>query len=159
MPETLAHPLGTICPMNTTKEMFRASNVERIDGERRRVVRAVREWALALGRPVDALALGTLLVATGRGNGDPERWTCAEVTQLIWLDVVEYCREQELPVPAHVPEAAWAYFGWLAATARLAPGSDRLGLLRAELEVCGGLDGRGHRTARTRAHRKRREAS
>lgn len=114
----------------------------------RPLIAEAASWALARGIrfPPDGLAL---ILAAAEHPGDLlAPWTRPRVNHLIMCDVFNWCSLHRVLVPAEVPELIWAFLDFLAASQRLAPGSDPLGRLREPLMCYGGLDTDGRRRPR-----------
>jgi hypothetical protein len=118
--------------------------VSLLDPAARRVRVEVVRWALAHGRPLSADALTAVLAAkAARGSEPTARWQVESVRELVWSDVLHWCRQCGVAVPARLPETLWTLLDWLEATGGFAPGSDPLALLREPLCDSAGLDRRG----------------
>jgi hypothetical protein len=110
----------------------------------RPLIRDVRTWALAQGKPVDAAVLALLLAAKSEWRKEPvTRWTRIGVYQHLWGDVRNWCSLRSVLLPEDVPEVLWLFLSFLSESGRLDPASDPLRELRRPLRCYGGLGADG----------------
>ena len=67
------------------------------------------------------------------------------MNRLIMCDVFNWCSRHRVFVPEESPELVWHFLDFLAASGRMAPGSDPLERLREPLMCYGELDAEGLR--------------
>jgi hypothetical protein len=109
-------------------------------------------WALATARPADADALSAIIACKTEMDGDMDRFTEADVFELLWHGVVNWCTVRGTAVPGSVAETLWTLLDRLAALDRFTEDSDSLARLRRPLLTGGGLgpDGTARLTEGTR---------
>lgn len=108
----------------------------------RQLHRDVLQFALSTGRTIDADALRVVLATKQTHDpGDARRVTAAGVWQLLFVDVVTWCRNRRLPTPDGVSAAVESLIDYLEATQTFAAGSDSPAALRGAFDECtGGWD-------------------
>lgn len=118
------------------------------------VLEATRQWAAEqrCWLPLDLVAL--VIVAGSEGSrlrhdelpDDAEPgtyWTRTSVNELLMRDVPNWCSTRGSTWPFALPEAAWRFLDFLAATGRLHPDSDPVVELRRPLRCFGQLGPNG----------------
>lgn len=107
----------------------------------RHLQRCTLQHALANGHPVTADAVRVLLaVKQTTQAGEIKRFTCTGIWQLLFVDVVTWCRNRRLPVPADTAKALIAIIAYLDASDGFAEGSDTAAALFDAVDECtGGL--------------------
>ena len=127
----------------------------------RSLVHEVRVWALAHGHIATSEALEVILsVKAARSDGGGtslHTWVGWDAEEMVWADLVAWCRRVERTLPGCLAETLWTYLGFLTETGRLASGSDDLITLRRPLLAYGGLGADGR--ARPRPGRPRRRTA
>lgn len=123
----------------------------------RRLRHQTLAWALATARPADADALSAILARKIEMDGPPLRFTEADVFELLWHGVVNWCTVRGVAVPGTVAETLWTLLDRLEISRSFAEGSDSLSRLRRPLLTGGGLGPDG--TARVAAGTRRRHPS
>jgi len=108
----------------------------------RELHRELLQHALRSGRAIDTDALRVVLAAKQANDpGAIRRFTAAGIWQLLFVDVVSWCRNRRLPTPSGVTPAVSLLVDYLESTATLAAGSDSPNALRAAIDECtGGWD-------------------
>lgn len=110
----------------------------------RPMLRDVRKWSLAHGRPVDADVLALVLAGKAEWRDEPVTlWTRIGVYHNLYADVWNWCTLHRVPMPEDVPEVLWLYLSYLDKTDQFARGSDPLRELRRPLRCYGGLGADG----------------
>ena len=110
-------------------------------------IRAVARWSLARGRPVPVEHVALIIGAKLRWQDDDplDLWTSYGVYHHLRCDVCNWCSEERVHVPEHIPESLWTYLHFLAEQGLLAPGSEPLARLLEPLRAYGGLGPDGTR--------------
>ena len=121
--------------------------------ERHRLhIRMARAWAMARGRPIDAVALAILVLAKEECCDAPLRlWLLDDLAEFVWGHVTQWCAAEGVRRPPDLAEVLWLYLTFLDETGQLEAGSDDLPSLRASLMAYGGLDRFGRSRASRRA--------
>lgn len=114
-------------------------------------------WALATARPADPDALSAIIACKTEMSGDIDRFTEADVFELLWHGVVNWCTVRGAAVPGGVAETLWTLLDRLASLDRFTEDSDSLSRLRRPLLTGGGLGPDG--TARVTEGTRRRHPS
>lgn len=129
----------TLVPLKKAVVPVRVQHTDRI--------RAVARWSLARGRPVPVEHVALIIGAKLRWQDDDplDHWTRAGVDQHLRGDVFNWCSEERVQVPKHLPESLWTYLHFLAEQGLFAPGSDPLARLLEPLRGYGGLGPDGTR--------------
>lgn len=112
----------------------------------RALIAEVAAWALASGTSISPDGLALVLAAVDESFDDLSApWTRPRVNRLIMCDVFNWCSRHRVFVTEESPELVWHFLDFLAASGRMAPGSDSLDRLREPLMCYGELDGEGLR--------------
>ena len=124
-----------------------------LGGASRSLYRLVATTALASGARIDRTALRVILaVRQSRCAGPLNRFSSTDVWQLLFVDILSWCRSRHLDVPSGCSTALEYLLETLHEHGELHPDSDTLDDLLGAVDECtGGWD---HGSARYPGHRK-----
>ncbi len=123
--------------------------------ESRRLLNELLRARLATGQPVDADAARVVLAARQNHHvGPAHRFTAELIWQLVFVDILSWCRTRRLNVPDGIAAALAAIVTHLHTTGQLHPSSDSIGELLTAIDECTGSDHNttDHRTTDHRHH-------
>jgi len=110
-----------------------------LSGDARRLYCNVLAHGLHTGIRLNPAALRVVLcVKQSRASGPLRRVTSHEVWQLLFVDVVAWCRARRLALPPGCPAALEAVIDYLADTDELHPASDPVRALLGAIDECTG---------------------
>ena len=126
-------------------------------GEARDLYRHVLQFALETGTAVDADALRVVLATKQTTSAAPVRaFSATAIWQLMFVDVVTWCRNRQLDVPVGCSVALIRIVDYLEHTSTFDPHSDSAIQLYDAIDECTGGWVDDHPTAPTRSSRPRR---
>lgn len=105
----------------------------------RELFREVLQDALEFGSPIDPDALRVVLAAKQANHPGPIRhFTGTAIWQLMFVDVIGWCRTRQLTVPTDAADALRAIVEYLSQAEAFAPGSDLPNSLYHAIDECTG---------------------
>ena len=108
-------------------------------GPFRQLYRNVLQAAVRAGQPINADALRVVLVAKQSMHTTPAtQFTTIDVWQLMFVDVMAWCRNRRLDVPIGCAAAITTTVRWLDESGELDPDSDPLADLLDAIDECTG---------------------
>lgn len=114
-----------------------------LNNESRRLLHDVLCARLAAGKPINADAVRVILAARQTHHvGSVSRITSELLWQLVFVDILAWCRNRRLEVPDHIPAALTAIVMQLHTTGQLDSSSDPIGELLHAIDECVGTDSR-----------------
>lgn len=140
--------------LSESSRLSRHRTVAELGGASRSLYRLVAATALASGARIDRTALRVILaVRQSRCAGPLNKFSSTDVWQLLFVDILSWCRARHLDVPPGCGAALEYLLETLHQQGELHPDSDNLDELLGAVDECtGGWD---HGPARSSRHRRR----
>lgn len=136
-PQPLLRLVSTNAQAATRDPRYRASASLR--GDARALYREVLQAALEWGEPIEADALRVILAVRQSTSASPTRLvTSSAIWQLMFVDVVAWCRNRHLDVPDGCAQALGATIDYLNASDTFESGSDSAAELHEAIDECTG---------------------
>lgn len=112
-----------------------------LSSESRRLLHDVLCGRLAAGQPINADAVRVILAARQTNHSRSAHWFTSElIWQLVFVDIVAWCRTRRLAVPEQIPAALAAIVLQLHVSEQLDAASDPIGELLNAIDECTGID-------------------